>query len=50
LHIELKDQLEDVLTGIENTNDMNKTVQDCINRAFKLTDEKFAKIFPKECK
>jgi hypothetical protein len=26
LHVELKKQLEDVLTGIENSNDLNKTI------------------------
>ena len=38
------------MTGIENSNDLNKTIQDCMNRAFKITDEKFAKIFPQESK
>jgi serine/threonine protein phosphatase PrpC len=27
LHIELKKQLEDVLTGIENSSDLNKTIK-----------------------
>ena len=26
LHLELKNQLEDVLTGIENSTDLNKTI------------------------
>jgi len=50
LHIELKNQLEDVLTGIENSNDLNETIQNCIKRAFQITDEKYAKMYPGQCK
>jgi serine/threonine protein phosphatase PrpC len=46
LHVELKNQLEDVLTGIENSSDLNKTITECIKRSFQITDEKFAKIYP----
>lgn len=50
LHLELKQQLEDVLTGIENSDDLNATIQNCLKRAFQLTDDKYEKQYPKECK
>ena len=50
LHLELKNQLEDVLTGIENSQDLNKTIQDCLKKSFQITDEKYAKMYPSECK
>mmetsp|Transcript_29349 Transcript_29349/g.44235 ORF Transcript_29349/g.44235 Transcript_29349/m.44235 type:complete len:238 (+) Transcript_29349:671-1384(+) len=46
LHVELKSQLEDVLTGIENSDDLNHSVSDCIRSAFKITDEKYAQYYP----
>lgn len=50
LHLELKAQLEDVLTGIENTDDLNKTIEQCLKRAFKIIDDKYEKLYPKESK
>ena len=50
LHLELKSLLEDVLTGIENSNDLNTTIQTCIKRAFQIIDEKYAAKFPQQCK
>ena len=50
LHIEIKKNLEDVLTGIEHTQDLNKTLKECITRSFVNCDENFAKEFPKDCK
>lgn len=50
LHVELKRQLEDVLTGIENSADLNTTVQQGIKNAFLITDDKYAKAFPNQCK
>ena len=34
LHLEIKNQLEDVLTGIENSTDLNKTINDCLKKSF----------------
>lgn len=50
LHIEIKKQLEDVLTGIEHSEDLNKTLKECLVSSFKKIDENYAKEFPKECK
>ena len=50
LHIELRNQLEDVLTGIENSDDLNLTIQNCIKNSFAAIDAKFARLYPKECK
>ena len=46
LHLELKSQLEDVITGIENSDDLNKTIQDCIINAFQIIDDKYEKAYP----
>lgn len=50
MHIELKKQLEDVLTGIENSTDLNKTIYQCFINSFSITDELYAKNFPNQCK
>ena len=50
MHIEIKNQLEDVLTGIENSDDLNQTICDCLKKAFQITDDKYAKLFPAESK
>ena len=46
LHVEIKKQLEDVLTGIENANDLNLTIELCLKNSFKINDEKYAKLYP----
>jgi hypothetical protein len=38
--------LEDVITGIENSDDLNKTIQECIMKAFQITDDKYEKAYP----
>jgi len=48
--LELKAQLEDVLTGIENSDDLNKSIETCLKRAFQITDENYEKMYPKESK
>lgn len=50
MHLEIKKQLEDVLTGIECASDLNKCVMDCIRNSFQITDEKYAKLYPNQCK
>lgn len=50
LHLEIKYQLEDVLNGIENSDDLNKTIQDCLCRAFQIADEKYKNNYPTESK
>jgi len=46
LHLIVKEQLEDVLTGIENSNDLNQTISDCLRKSFQIMDDKYAKLFP----
>jgi serine/threonine protein phosphatase PrpC len=46
LHLELKRLLEDVLKGLDITNDLNQTIQNCIKEAFRIIDEKYAAKFP----
>lgn len=50
LHLELKKQLEDVINGIENSDNLNDTVQKCITNAFQIVDDMYEKAFPKESK
>lgn len=50
LHLEIKSQLEDVLTGIENSDDLNRSVYDCMMKAFKVMDEKYAQYYPHQSK
>lgn len=50
LHLELKAQLEDVLLGIENSDDLNGAIEKCIKRAFQITDDSYEKMYPKESK
>lgn len=39
-----------MLTGIENSDDLNKTIEQCLKIAFKITDDKYEKLYPKESK
>ena len=50
LHEELKAQLEDVLNGIEFSDDLNRTIEQCLKRAFKITDDNYEKLYAKEAK
>lgn len=50
LHVEIKMQMEDVLTGIENAQDLQKCIEQCIRNSFQITDEKYAKLYPNQCK
>ena len=50
LHLELKRQLEDVLTGIEKSDDLNATVERCITSSFQVVDEMYEKAYPKDSK
>ena len=42
--------MEDVLTGIENSDDLNSTIENCIKRAFQITDDRYEKAYPQDCK
>jgi len=50
LHVELRSQLEDVLTGIEHSNDLNKSIKECFENSFRSIDKKFAQLYPSQCK
>lgn len=46
LHLELKKQFLDNIDGIKESDDINESLVNCINRAFEETDAKYKQLFP----